>query len=138
MSGIKGNMFRIIKDMYYNSVVQIKHATGLSDEICLNRGVKQGCVLSPTLFNIFINDLPSQFDDSCDPVLLYNKKISCLLYADDLILLSRSESGLQTCLNKLKVYCDEWNLRVNIKKSKILIFNKTGKLIESHFVLGTD
>ena len=56
----------------------------------------------------------------------------------DLILLSRSESGLQTCLNKLKVYCDEWNLRVNIKKSKILIFNKTGKLIESHFVLGTD
>ena len=51
--------------------------------------LKQGCNLSPTLYNIFINDIPNLFNQSCDPVRLDNTDLSCLLYADDLILLNK-------------------------------------------------
>ena len=67
-------------------------------------GLKQECNLSPTLFNIFINDIPNLFNRSCDPARLDNTDLSCLLYADDLILLSESKAGLQKCLSKLEIY----------------------------------
>ena len=88
--------------------------------------VKQGCVLSPALFNIFISDLPAIFDASCDSVGLTHTNISCLLYADDLVLMSETDVGLQNCLNKLESYCVKWNLTVNVKKTKIVIFNNGG------------
>ena len=85
--------------------------------------MKQGCNLSPTLFNIFINDIPNLFNSkSCDPVKLDDSELSCLLYADDLVIMSESESGLQHCLQKLESYTRKWKLQVNLKKSKILIF----------------
>ena len=84
-------------------------------------GVKQGCNLSPTLFNIFMNDVPNLFDDSCDPVRLGNTNLNCLLYADDLVLLSESQKGLQSCLTKLERYTNRWKLNINKKKSKILL-----------------
>ena len=81
------------------------------------------CNLSPTLFNLFINDLPDIFNtQSCDPVLLGDTRLSCLLYADDLVILSESECGLQSCLTKLHSYTKRWKLKINLKKSKILIF----------------
>ena len=93
----------------------------------MNNGVKQGCVLSPTLFNLFINDLPEIFTHDCHPVTLYNEKLNCMLYADDLILISESELGLQCCLDKLHAYCKNWNLNINVEKSKVSIFNTSGK-----------
>ena len=54
-----------------------------------NIGLKQGCNLSPTLFNVFINDIPELFiSKDCDPVYLGETKVNCSLYADDLVLLS--------------------------------------------------
>ena len=58
-------------------------------------GLKQGDILSPMLFNIYINDLPEIFDQPCDPVSLGNRNISCLLYADDLVIISKTATGLQ-------------------------------------------
>jgi hypothetical protein len=55
---------------------------------------------SPNLFKFYINGLIDDFDHSYSPVLLGQKHISCLLYADDLVLLSESQEGLQNCLNK--------------------------------------
>ena len=63
--------------------------------------MKQGCNLSPTLF---INDVPNLFDDSCAPVSLGNTNLNCLLNADDLVLLSESQKGLQYFLMKLERY----------------------------------
>ena len=83
--------------------------------------MKQGCNLSSTLFNIFINDVPNLFDDSCDPVRLGNTNLNCLLYADDLVLLSESQKGLQYFLTKLERYTNRWKLNINKKKSKILL-----------------
>ena len=83
----------------------------------------QGDNLSPTLFNIFINDIPAYFDSSCDSVKLTQRHINCLLYADELILLSNSAEGLQNCMEKLSNFCDEWEINVNLDKTKSLVFS---------------
>jgi hypothetical protein len=51
------------------------------------------------------------FSSICDPVTLGDTKLSCLLYADDLVILSESESGLQCCIHKLEVYTRKWKLK---------------------------
>ena len=72
-------------------------------------------------------------DNNADPVVIGNLNISCLLYADDLVLLSTSPSGLQKCLDKLYEFCTSWKLEVNVTKSKVLIFNSNGKSFTDYF-----
>lgn len=55
---------------------------------------------------------------------LNNSQVKCLLYADDLVLLSPSQHGLQLNLDLLEQYCQLWALTVNLNKSKIMIFQK--------------
>ena len=69
------------------------------------------------------------FDESCDPIKLFNRPLSHLMYADDLVLLSTSQGGLSRCLSALEKFCDTWQLEVNIKKSKVMVFNPAGRLI---------
>ena len=76
------------------------------------------------LFNIFLSDLPNIFDSECDPVQLNNSFLHCLMYADDLVILSESSNGLQCALDKLHDYCSKWKLLVNINKTNVMIFNK--------------
>ena len=124
--GVAGNFLNIIENMYSSVYYCVKLDGSLSDPITSNVGVKQGCVLSPLLFNMFLSDLPDIFDSSCDPVNLLDVKLSCLMFADDLIILSESASGLQSALNKLQEYCSKWGLTINIDKTKVVIFNKGG------------
>lgn len=89
------------------------------------------------MVNIFTRDLPDIFSDSdCDPVLLVDEPINCLMYADDTILISQTAEGLQNCLHKLHEYCKKWNLIVNISKSKVMIFNKGGLRCPGNFIYG--
>jgi hypothetical protein len=75
------------------------------------------------LFNCFINDLHSIFDGTCDPVYLDKTPISSLSFADNLLILSESQNGLQSALNKLEKYGYKWQLTVNTNKTKIMIFH---------------
>ena len=86
------------------------------------RGVRQGCILSLLLFNLFINELPLSFNQSpqYDPFTLPNgTKLNCLHYADDSVILSRSKQGLQNSLQKLEIFNSKWLLEVNHKKNMI-------------------
>ena len=67
----------------------------LTDEFHSELGVRQGDTLSPDLFQIFINELVDIFDDNCDAISMGNVNLNCLMYANDVILVSQSESGLQ-------------------------------------------
>ena len=127
--GIGGNFYNIIVNMYEKSNVCVKLTVGMTDNFKTNIGVKQGCVISPTLFNIFLNDLPDilKSNESC-PVQLNGKFLSCLMYADDIAIISQTKEGLQHCLNQLNGYCEIWKLNINTDKTKIIVFNKTGKI----------
>ena len=100
-----------------------------SNFFCMNKGVRPWYSISPTLFNIFINDIGKIFEQNCnDPLELTESKIGSLLFADDLIILSKSRTGLQNSLDNLSEYCDKWQLTVNVKKSKTMILqNNCGK-----------
>ena len=76
------------------------------------------------MFNLMINDIPKLFDKSCDPARLDSVEINCLMYADDLVLLSTSEAGLQECLHRLQAYMVNCHLNLNLKKTKIVSFQK--------------
>ena len=84
-------------------------------------GVRQGDNLSPTLFNIFVNDIPKIFDYTCDPAIFGDISINCLMYGDDLLILSETNLGLQNYMNKLSSYCNQWGLSVNTAKTKFMI-----------------
>ena len=102
----------------------------------INVGVRQGCILSPLLFNIFMADLPKQLDRENKVSIEGDFKINTLIWADDLLLLSDSEAGLQSILNSLDKYCADNQLVINFDKTKCMTFNKTGRLLRRHFFLG--
>ena len=89
--------------MYVGNRLNVKMQNGFTQLFLSNIGVRQGDTLSPDLFKIFINDLPDIFDDSCFGVDIGTYHLNCLLYADDVILLSKNEEGLHNCLRSLKL-----------------------------------
>ena len=80
------------------------------------------------LFNLYLNEIPFLLDrGDADPIVLPNGyHLSCLLYADDLVVISQSAEGLENALSILSEYCisKHWLLLVNPKKTKIMIFEK--------------
>lgn len=117
---VGGHFYNLIKSLYCNSTCAIRIGDKKTRSFSYSRGVRQGCILSPLLFNLYINNLPYLFENALsDPFVLPNgTKINSLLYADDLIILSRSKIGLQNCLNTLSSYCEAWMLKINPKKRK--------------------
>jgi len=135
--GISMKFVNLLKSMYSELKFCVSLENGLSLPVKSQVGLKQGCSLSPLLFNIFINDLPGIIDNiNCNPPLLGDHPVSCLLYADDLVLLSNSKEGLQNSLNALNEYSTKWFLEVNEVKTKCLVFSKGRQPRLSQFWLG--
>ena len=114
---------RIVIDMYSGNKVFIKTGGGLIDPLITRVEVKQGCTLSPKLFNLFLNSVPNLFDSTYDPVKVSNKTLNVLMWADDLFLVSRTHTGLKECINRTVLHFEELGLKINTSKTKILIFN---------------
>ena len=133
--GINGQFYRNIVSMYKNTNYSIKLKDGCIEPIHSNLGLRQGCPLSPMLFNLFIEDIGDIFTNAIDddPVNLQGKLISHFLYADDLVLVSESACGLQNCLDKLGTYAERKSLTISIKKSKTMIFNAGGRFLKKQF-----
>ena len=126
--GVGHKFLSNLKALYTNVEYIIKSKSSLSKPIPSNLGLKQGCPLSPLLFNLYIDDISEYIENMTDPdVSLQGQMISHFLYADDLVLLSTSKEGLQTKLDGLSKFAEDRDLTVNTKKSKIMVFNKTGR-----------
>jgi hypothetical protein len=114
-NGIGGCFYDLIKDKHMRSTASksIKHCT---PRLCFK----------PLLFNLYINELPNLFEKvNPDPFLLPSGTgLSSLLYADDLIILSRSKSGFQNCLDSLSEWSKKWLMNINLKKTKVMILQK--------------
>ena len=141
--GMSGKFFATLENMYKNTCSRVKLSSKLSDKIFHKNGVEQGHPLSPELFKMFIIDLTEALNDcisdtSLDFLDLMTMIINHLLWADDLILLGLNEKTLQHLIDILVKYCSIWGLTTNIKKTKVMIFNKAGRLIKPNtpFMLG--
>ena len=131
--GFSGKFLKIIEAML-NNVTQIPKTNGcFLSPILTTQRLKQGDNLNPILFDIFFDDIEDIFDENCDPVSLSDDlSINHLLYADDMALLSLSSEGLQYSLNKLYTYCNKWKLEVSTVKTKVMIFNSSGRLLKGY------
>ena len=136
--GINGIFLRNIAAMYTKTEYSVKLKTGRSKNIQSNLGLKQGCPLSPMLFNLYVDDIAEVFDESCCPIELQNMKINHFLYADDLVLISESSEGLQNSLDKVYQFANSKHLTISVKKSKTMTFNQAGRMINNSFTLNKE
>ena len=88
-------------------------------------GVQQGGILSPKLFNIYIDGLSNILNNSLIGGSLGGKRINHMLYADDLCIVSLSSAGLQKLLSICDEYCASHSITFNVKKSVCMFFNCT-------------
>lgn len=122
--GISTKFLRILREWYTNNRAAIWDGENLSNFMETTIGLRQGCLLSPILFALFINDLYDEIKGGCT---ICGINIRVLMYADDIVLITNKPEILQSMMNKLHTYCEKWNLVVNLQKSKVIIFNKSGR-----------
>ena len=118
-----GTLTGILEAMYTNDTISIDVNGELGELITLTRGVKQGCILSPLLFNIFIADLGEALN-KCPGIQIGANNISSLLFADDLMIVGKSVKEIREKIKLTQLWCKDNKMEVNFDKTKILDKNK--------------
>ena len=120
--GFNGLLLDAIKALYNNVQSSVKLNGPTTDWFNVNCGLKQGCSLSPILFNLYINDLALKIDALGQGVKIDDDTVSVLLYADDVVLIAETEANLQSMLDILGSWCKNNLISVNAAKSNIVHF----------------
>ena len=112
----------------------------ISESFRVSNGVRQGSILSPYLFNIYMDDLSKVLNTCKDGCLAGSQRVNHLIYADDLVLLSPSSKGLSELLQWCQCYGIQADIKYNCKKSVVMICNPTKDKPghEPNFVLNDD
>ena len=97
---IDGKDLSLIRNLYWNQKAYMRTEDGLSPEIHIKRGVRQGCVLSPCLFNLYTENIFGTMNTN-KGIHIGGTTINNLHYADDTILLAETEEDLQEILNEV-------------------------------------
>ncbi|KAK6182054.1 hypothetical protein SNE40_009820 [Patella caerulea] len=130
-NNIHGRMIVILRSIYRSVQARIRCESQLSDTFTCSAGLRQGCVLSPWLFAIYINELALSMKLSDGTGIFIGQNIEdvlMLLFADDLCLVADTIMELQKRITILETYCDAYDMSVNLEKSKIFVFKNGGHL----------
>ena len=127
--GINGQILRCLQAAYTNVTSSIRIDNELSNSFEINCGLKQGCPLSPTLFNIYINDLIDDLNQEEEGISFGDCKVNALLYADDVVLLGGSPDQLQRLLHTLGQWCSDNYMHINPSKTKIMHIRHPKKVL---------
>ena len=123
--GISTKILNFIQNIYSNTKSAVWTGSELSDYFETYTGVKQGCLLSPLLFTLYLNDLHEYLGGG---LMVDGINIRLLLYVDDIVLLTDDIVVMQEMVNNLERYCELWNMEVNMRKSEMRVFRKSGRL----------
>lgn len=122
----------IVRKMYSNTKAKIKIQNKLTEEIRLNKGLKQGCSLSPVLFNIYIDQALNLWYKKCSEmgIPIEDKTLHSLLFADDQVIFAGDEDDMIYMVNKLMEEYRKWGLNINLQKTEYMCLGKdVGDLI---------
>ena len=106
--------------------MQVKWGNVTSSHFTVSNGVRQGGILSPILFNIYMDDLSKELNKCNTGCLVGNSVINHLMYADDLVILSPYSGGLQQLLKVCSTFGNEHDVVYNAKKSSVMIVRTRG------------
>ena len=117
-------IIRLLLNMYTQQKLQVKWNNVISNQFNVSNGVCQGGIMSPLLFRIYIDDLLLELKNSGIGCTVGNYYCGAFGYADDLILLCPTITGIEHMIKICELYADKHFIRFNGLKSKLLIYGE--------------
>ena len=118
--GIPGHLTCLLRNLYAGQEATVRTGHETTDWFQIGKGVHQGCILSPCLFNIYAEYVMrnAELEGTQAGIKIAGKNINNLRYADDTTLMAESEEELKSLLMKLKEESEKVGLKLNIQKTK--------------------
>ena len=128
MKLISRNILMIILDIivfwYSHLNCRVKWDEHLSEWFAVKAGVRQGGILSPDFYCLYIEDLIAILKSKNIGCHILSVFVAALIYADDMAILAPSVRGLCILLEACSDYCSEWDICLNARKSKLMYFGR--------------
>jgi len=123
---VSGHFVNALKAMYNCVKSCVRYKNSLSAFFDCSIGVKQGDPSSPLLAMFFINDIINNVSHNnlTGIVCIDTLKLFLLLYADDMVLFAKSPETLRIMLKDVENYCNIWGLKINVSKTKAMVFER--------------
>ena len=122
---------RVLTDLYWEQKAVVRIEDDRNGWVEIQRGVRQGCVLSPNLFSLYSQVVMDQLEDA-EGIKVGGNNIR---YAYDTVLISDKEEKLQRLVDELSEECRSYGLSVNTTKTKVLGLTKRRELLEVNVTL---
>ena len=129
------SVIKIIERMYLDTNVRIKFNGVTSDEWRVGNGVRQGGILSPYLFNFYINDIIEEISNLDVGCSLGMEKMNLICYADDIVLISPSANGLQYLIDRISSLLIQHGMVINVGKSSYIVFGSKSSINKFHSIV---
>ena len=120
--GIPDHLTCFLRNLYAGQETTVRTGHGTTDWFQIGKGVRQGCILSPCLFNFYAEYIMRNtgLDEALTEIKIARRNNNNLRYADDTTLMAESEEELESLLMKVKEESEEVGLKLNIQKAKIM------------------
>ena len=120
--GIPDHLTYLLRNLYAGQEATVRTGHGTKDWFQIRKGVRQGCILSPCLFNLYAQYIMRNagLEEAQARIKITGRNISHLRYADDTTLMAESEEELKSLLIKVKEESEKFGLKLNIQKTKIM------------------
>ena len=116
---------RIIRKLYWTQEAAIKIEDSISNWTTIRRGVRQGCMISPLLFNFYTEHIMRESKLENEGIRIGGRQVNNLRYADDTVILAGNVEELQNMITKVKETSEKYGLRLNAKKTTVMVVKKT-------------
>ena len=120
--GIPDHLICLLRNLYAGQEATVRTGHGTTDWFQIGKGVRQGCILSPCLFNLYVEYITRNagLEEAQAGIKIARRNINNLRYADDTGFMAESEEELKSLLMKVKEESEKVGLKLNIEKTKIM------------------